>query len=200
MAINYSQLSDFTGTTTQQTLTVSGGTQGNTCTAVINQEQGDHEKFTVVGEAQKVFDENGNVSFTVSFIAPEATQEEQTFYAQLIVTPQGEEGQTIALAATVAAATTNTGGNEPTPNPDPEPETEEEEETEEEVNDFFSRKDVTGEVIRVFEEDYWPVDFVNVEPDKFAIMPGEGVELDCMFGDASIPAAETTTEPEGSGD
>ena len=163
MAINYSQLSDFTGTTTQQTLTVSGGTQGNTCTAAINQEQGDHEKFTVVGEAQKVFDENGNVSFTVSFIAPEATQEEQTFYAQLIVTPQGEEGQTIALAATVAAATTNTGGNEPTPTPDPDPE--------------------TGEV----------------EPDKFAIMPGEGVELDCMFGDSSIPAAETTTDPEGTG-
>ena len=95
----------------------------------------------------------------------------------------------------------NNGGNTPAdPTPDPDPETGEEEETEEEeVNDFFSRKDVTGEVIRVFEEDYWPVDFVNVEPDKFAIMPGEGVELDCMFGDASIPAAETTTEPEGSG-
>jgi hypothetical protein len=94
----------------------------------------------------------------------------------------------------------NNGGNTPV-NPDPDPATgdDEEETEEEEVNDFFSRKDVTGEVIRVFEEDYWPVDFVNVEPDKFAIMPGEGVELDCMFGDSSIPAAETTTEPEGTG-
>lgn len=95
----------------------------------------------------------------------------------------------------------NNGGNTPV-NPDPDPATgddEDETEEKEEINDFFSRKDVTGEVIRVFEEDYWPVDFVNVEPDKFAIMPGEGVELDCMFGDSSIPAAETTTEPEGTG-
>lgn len=102
----------------------------------------------------------------------------------------------------VLSAEENNGGNTPV-NPDPDPTTgdgeEETEEKEEEVNDFFSRKDVNGEVIRVFEEDYWPVDFVNVEPDKFAIMPGEGIELDCMFGDTSIPAAETTTEPEGTG-
>ena len=94
----------------------------------------------------------------------------------------------------------NNGGNTPV-NPDPDPATgdgEEETEEKEEVNDFFSRKDVNGEVIRVFEEDYWPVDFLNVEPDKFAIMPGDGITQDCMFGDSSIPA-ETTTEPEGNG-
>jgi hypothetical protein len=82
----------------------------------------------------------------------------------------------------------NNGGNTPVdPTPDPDPETGNEEE---EVNDFFSRKDVNGEVIRVFEEDYWPVDFLNVEPDKFAIMPGEGVNPDCMIGDSTTKLGE----------
>jgi hypothetical protein len=86
----------------------------------------------------------------------------------------------------------NNGGDTPV-DPDPDPTTGDDEEKfdfENAKNDFFSRKDVNGEVIRVFEEDYWPVDFLNVEPDKFAIMPGEGINPDCMIGDITTKLGE----------
>ena len=151
------------------------------------------EGFTLGAETVNYTASDENIQVSVTF---DETKEVGTYDATITAVFGNGENETVVVpvSATIAAET------QPEPTPDPDPETGEEEETEEEVNDFFSRKDVTGEVIRVFEEDYWPVDFVNVEPDKFAIMPGEGVELDCMFGDASIPAAETTTEPEGSGD
>ena len=134
------------------------------------------------------FGEEETATVNITFNGPEATSEEQTIGATLIYTIGTAEPVSTVISGVVAATT-----------PDPEePETEEEEEGE--VNDFFSRKDVNGEVIRVFEEDYWPVDFVNVEPDKFAIMPGEGITQDCMFGDSTIPAETTTNvEPEGTG-
>lgn len=142
------------------------------------------------------FGEEGTATVNITFNGPEATNEEQTIGATLIYTIGTAESVSTVISGVVAATTST----DPIPDPvDPEePETEEEEE--EEVNDFFSRKDVNGEVIRVFEEDYWPVDFVNVEPDKFAIMPGEGITQDCMFGDSTIPAETTTNvEPEGTG-
>lgn len=148
------------------------------------------EGFTLGAETVNYTASDENIQVSVTF---DETKEVGTYDATITAVFGNGENETVVVpvSATIAAET------QPEPTPDPDPETDNEEE--EEVNDFFSRKDVTGEVIRVFEEDYWPVDFVNVEPDKFAIMPGEGVELDCMFGDASIPAAETTTEPEGNG-
>lgn len=148
------------------------------------------EGFTLGAETVNYTASDENIQVSVTF---DETKEVGTYDATITAVFGNGENETVVVpvSATIAAET------QPEPTPEPDPETDNEEE--EEVNDFFSRKDVTGEVIRVFEEDYWPVDFVNVEPDKFAIMPGEGVELDCMFGDASIPAAETTTEPEGNG-
>lgn len=150
------------------------------------------EGFTLGAETVNYTASDENIQVPVTF---DETKEVGTYDATITaVFGEGENNTVRAnISATIAAETQT----DPTPKP-ADPETDNEEEKEE-VNDFFSRKDVTGEVIRVFEEDYWPVDFVNVEPDKFAIMPGEGVELDCMFGDSSIPAAETTTEPEGTG-
>lgn len=142
------------------------------------------EGFTLGAETVNYTASDENIQVPVTF---DETKEVGTYDATITaVFGEGENNTVRAnISATIAAETQT------------DPETDNEEKKE--VNDFFSRKDVSGEVIRVFEEDYWPVDFVNVEPDKFAIMPGEGVELDCMFGDSSIPAAETTTEPEGTG-
>ena len=167
--------------------------QGGTVNVSISGDEG----FTLGAETVNYTASDENIQVPVTF---DETKEVGTYDATITAVLGNGENETIVIpvSATIAAETQT--DPTPDPTPDPDPETGEEEETEEEeVNDFFSRKDVTGEVIRVFEEDYWPVDFVNVEPDKFAIMPGEGVELDCMFGDASIPAAETTTEPEGTG-
>lgn len=145
------------------------------------------EGFTLGAETVNYTASDENIQVPVTF---DETKEVGTYDAT--ITAVFGEGDDNTVRANISATIAEQA----------EPEPAEEEETEEEkkeVNDFFSREDVSGEVIRVFEEDYWPVDFVNVEPDKFAIMPGEGVELDCMFGDASIPAAETTTDPEGTG-
>lgn len=154
------------------------------------------EGFTLGVETVNYTASDENIQVPVTF---DETKEVGTYDAT--ITAVFGEGENNTVRANISATIAAEAQTDPTPDPtpDPDPETDNEEEKKEEVNDFFSRKDVSGEVIRVFEEDYWPVDFVNVEPDKFAIMPGEGVELDCMFGDSSIPAAETTTEPEGTG-
>lgn len=180
MAIN---LVKFDSEHSVQTITLEG-TNGVTYGIEFG---GNGANYFSANPSSGTFDESGSVEITITFEGPEATEEEQSIGATLEYTIGNDEPVAVTLEASVAAINTE----EPTPEPsneDPEgTETEEEE-----VNDFFSRKDVNGEVIEVFKEDYWPVDMLNVEPDKFAIMPGEGVELDCMFGDASIPAAEST--------
>ena len=153
----------------------------------------DGEGFTLGAETVNYAASDENIQVSVTFDGP---KEIGTYDATITAVFGNGENETVVVpvSATIAAETQTDPTPDPTPDPDPETGNEEEE-----VNDFFSRKDVNGEVIEVFREDYWPVDMLNVEPDKFAIMPGEGIELDCMFGDASIPAAETTTEPEGTG-
>ncbi len=176
-------LNKFSNELLTQTITLEG-TQGTAYSVTFG---GANANLFRAEPDQGTIGESGNVEVTITFAAPEATSEKQEFNAS-VTCKVGEDEQVIAIEAEVAAIN---AGEPTTPEPtngDPEG-TEEEKE---EVNDFLSRKDVNGEVIEVFKEDYWPVDMLNVEPDKFAIMPGEGVALDCMFGDASIPAAEPT--------
>lgn len=181
MAIN---LVKFDSEHSVQTISLEG-TNGTTYSVEFT---GNGAKYFSANPASGTFDESANVEITITFAGPEATEELQSIGAVLEYTIGSNEPVGITLEAEVAAIN---AGEPTTPEPtNGDPEGTEEEEKE--VNDFLSRKDVNGEVIEVFKEDYWPVDMLNVEPDKFAIMPGEGVALDCMFGDASIPAAEPT--------
>jgi len=178
MAIN---LVKFDSEHSVQTITLEG-TNGTTYSVEFT---GNGASYFSANPASGTFNESGSAEITITFAGPEATNELQSIGAVLEYTIGSNEPVGVTLEAEVAAI--NAG--EPTPEPsngDPEgTETEEKE-----VNDFFSRKDVNGEVIRVFEEDYWPVDFLNVEPDKFAIMPGEGVNPDCMIGDSTTKLGE----------
>lgn len=169
MAIN---LVKFDSEHSVQTITLEG-TNGTTYSVEFS---GNGASYFSANPASGTFGESGSAEVTITFAGPEATEELQSIGAVLEYTIGSNEPVGVTLEAEVAAI--NAG--------DPE-ETETEEE---EVNDFFSRKDVNGEVIRVFEEDYWPVDFLNVEPDKFAIMPGEGVNPDCMIGDSTTKLGE----------
>lgn len=140
------------------------------------------EGFTLGAETVNYTASDENIQVPVTF---DETKEVGTYDATITAVFGNGENETVVVpvSATIAAE----AQTDPTPDPDPETGNEEEEE---EINDFFSRKDVNGEVIRVFEEDYWPVDFLNVEPDKFAIMPGEGVNPDCMIGDSTTKLGE----------
>lgn len=145
------------------------------------------EGFTLGAETVNYTASDENIQVPVTF---DETKEVGTYDATITAVFGNGENETVEVpvSATIAAeAQTDPTPADPTPDPDPETDNEEEEE---EINDFFSRKDVNGEVIRVFEEDYWPVDFLNVEPDKFAIMPGEGVNPDCMIGDSTTKLGE----------
>lgn len=135
------------------------------------------EGFTLGAETVNYTASDENIQVPVTF---DETKEVGTYDATITAVFGNGENETVVVpvSATIAAE----AQTDPTPDdPTPDPETGNEEE--EEVNDFFSRKDVNDEVIRVFEEDYWPIDMLNVEPDKFYVMPGEGINPDCMFGD-----------------
>lgn len=141
------------------------------------------EGFTLGAETVNYTASDENIQVPVTF---DETKEVGTYDATITAVFGNGENETVVVpvSATIAAE----AQTDPTPDdPTPDPETGNEEE---EVNDFFSRKDANGEIIRVFEEDYWPVDFLNVEPDKFAIMPGEGVNPDCMIGDSTTKLGE----------
>lgn len=144
------------------------------------------EGFTLGAETVNYTASDENIQVPVTF---DETKEVGTYDATITAVFGNGENETVVVpvSATIAAEAQTDPTPDPTPDPDPETGNEEEEE---EINDFFSRKDVNGEVIRVFEEDYWPVDFLNVEPDKFAIMPGEGVNPDCMIGDSTTKLGE----------
>lgn len=203
-------LNKFSNELLTQTITLEG-TQGTAYSVTFG---GANANLFRAEPDQGTIGESGNVEVTITFAAPEATSEKQEFNAS-VTCIVGEDEQVVAIEAEVAAATANTGGNDDPVDPntggDDEPTTNNT--TEEKfdfenakANDFFSRKDVNGEVIRVFEEDYWPVDFVNVEPEKFAIMPGENITQDCMFGDTTIDieaieaaASSATTNTGGQG-
>ena len=174
MAIN---LVKFDSEHSVQTITLEG-TNGTTYSVEFS---GNGASYFSANPASGTFNESGSAEITITFAGPEATNELQSIGAVLEYTIGSNEPVGVTLEAEVAAI--NAGDQTPAdPTPDPDPETGEEE-TEEEINDFFSRKDVNDEVIRVFEEDYWPIDMLNVEPDKFYVMPGEGINPDCMFGD-----------------
>ena len=176
-------LDKFSSELLTQTITLEG-TQGTAYSVTFG--GADANLFRAEPD-QGTIGETGNVEVTITFAAPEATSEKQEFNASVTCTV-GEDEQVVAIEAEVAAI--NAG--EPTPDPDPTTGDDEEKFDFEKAkyNDFFSRKDANDEVIRVFEEDYWPVDFLNVEPDKFAIMPGEGVNPDCMIGDSTTKLGE----------
>lgn len=185
-------LNKFSNELLTQTITLEG-TQGTAYSVTFG---GANANLFLAEPDQGTIGESGNVEVTITFTAPEATSEKQEFNAS-VTCKVGEDEQVIAIEAEVAAI--NTGDPTPAdPTPaDPDPTTGDEESDEEKFdfekakyNDFFSRKDANDEVIRVFEEDYWPVDFLNVEPDKFAIMPGEGVNPDCMIGDSTTKLGE----------
>lgn len=144
------------------------------------------EGFTLGAETVNYTASDENIQVPVTF---DETKEVGTYDATITAVFGNGENETVVVpvSATIAAEAQTDPTPDPTPDPDPETGNEEEEE---EINDFFSRKDANGEVIRVFEEDYWPVDFLNVEPDKFAIMPGEGVNPDCMIGDSTTKLGE----------
>lgn len=180
-------LNKFSNELLTQTITLEG-TQGTAYSVTFG---GANANLFLAEPDQGTIGESGNVEVTITFAAPEATSEKQEFNAS-VTCKVGENEQVIAIEAEVAATTANTGGNDnpvdPNTGGDDEPTTNNT--TEEKfdfenakANDFFSRKDVNDEVIRVFEEDYWPIDMLNVEPDKFYVMPGEGINPDCMFGD-----------------
>lgn len=181
-------LNKFSNELLTQTITLEG-TQGTAYSVTFG---GANANLFRAEPDQGTIGESGNVEVTITFAAPEATSEKQEFNAS-VTCKVGEDEQVIAIEAEVAAIN-NAGDPTPAdPTPDPDPATGDDKEKfdfENAKNDFFSRKDVNDEVIRVFEEDYWPVDFLNVEPDKFAIMPGEGVNPDCMIGDSTTKLGE----------
>lgn len=148
--------------------------QGGTVSLSLNGDEG----FELASNSVEYTSETENIEVGISYSGTQVGEHTTTVIANF-----GGENNTVEVPVT--ATVTEESTPEPS-NGDPEGTGTEEKE----VNDFFSRKDVNGEVIRVFEEDYWPVDFLNVEPDKFAIMPGEGVNPDCMIGDSTTKLGE----------
>ena len=184
-------LNKFSNELLTQTITLEG-TQGTAYSVTFG---GANANLFLAEPDQGTIGESGNVEVTITFAAPEATSEKQEFNAS-VTCKVGEDEQVIAIEAEVAATTANTGGNddpvEPNTGGDDEPTTnnttEEKFDFENAKNDFFSRKisNDSDEIIRVFEEDNFPTELLNVEPEKFAVMPGVDVNPDCMFGDRSI--------------
>lgn len=149
------------------------------------------EGFTLGAETVNYTASDENIQVPVTF---DETKEVGTYDATITAVFGNGENETVVVpvSATIAAEAQTDPTPDPTPDPDPATGDDDEEkfDFENAKNDFFSRKDINDEVIRVFEEDYWPVDFLNVEPDKFAIMPGEGINPDCMIGDITTKLGE----------
>ena len=179
---------------------------GGTASLALTPGEGSEEAFALAENTITYTSEDTGLNVPVTFNKGEVVGE----YSATIVATFGENLTSQAsFGVTVTEGTTNNGDDPIDPTPDPEEPVTNESEDETfdfdaaKTNDFFARKDVNDEVIRVFEEDYWPVDMLNVEPEKFAIMPGEGIELDCMFGDTTMDieaieaAANSTTTNTG---